>query len=712
MDKPTHAVPLRSARDRLIDLLAIGDSYPITDLNVVADQLKVPFGGTARIPIEDAQEGVVYQLCDPRGQPLGDAFKAAGHGGTLVMDTPRVMEDVTYRIRATKPPSGGTLPPQPSRWLDERAPVKVGLDTSLVIEITDAWMPDEPVPTPVPLLDPDNAHPKPSDARLVPSGASVDIRVNNSQEGVQYSLIIDGVDVKQPVVTGDLAAIVLRTPPMQEDAVIQVRATKTFPATENRTAETRPLDAKLYLKVRASQALAVSVDASIVGYGTGAAVRVAGAQRSVTYRAYARAIRDREFVRGETTGLDVVSVPVDGKPPVQVSVDVPSEIWRTPEGFEPIGDAPVPGNGGTLVLPLRALVDDTVVLVQASKAHQRDATGAVVGSIPSAVRVRQAAVVLVRPDPARLLTLRVPIAEGRTGDTLQVSGGQPGVFYYLRPAPAGVEFPLPAYFHKRDDRESSQNKGVGQLGIEIDLAVATDPDVTDRGNLGPASVFPRAPLVSLTPVAADASLAVRAVKAQTGVEIPLGDVAVIRPVPVIRADPSLVDFSAVTRLVIAGSDAADQYQALRSGLPLAPAQPGTGADVTVAVTDPFVADATLDVVVTRPVDKGLRVERVGSARVRVRPTVALPVVARAETVVKDAATEIVVQQTQTAVNYHLMVEQVTIGPAVPGNGASIGLPTGPVSANTTFSVVASRADDAAVTVVLTTRATVTVSPGP
>ena len=102
----THDVPVRSARDRLIDLLGIGDTYPISDLNVVADQLKVPFGGTARIPIEYAQEGVTYELCDPRGQPLGDAFKADGHGGTLAIDTPRVMADVTYRIRATKKPTG------------------------------------------------------------------------------------------------------------------------------------------------------------------------------------------------------------------------------------------------------------------------------------------------------------------------------------------------------------------------------------------------------------------------------------------------------------------------------------------------------------------------------------------------------------------------------------------------------------------------------
>src|SRR5882762_10159417 len=99
--------PVRSARDRLIDLLGIGDSYPLTDLAVAADQLKVAFGTTAKIRIEDAQVNVSYQLYDPKGKPLGSARE--GDGSTLMIETPKVAEDVTYRIRATKKlPSGST----------------------------------------------------------------------------------------------------------------------------------------------------------------------------------------------------------------------------------------------------------------------------------------------------------------------------------------------------------------------------------------------------------------------------------------------------------------------------------------------------------------------------------------------------------------------------------------------------------------------------
>ncbi len=265
MATPWHDVPVRSARDRIIDLLGIGDSYPLTDLNVVADQLKVAFGGTAKIPIENAQAGVTYQLCDPKGQSLGDAFKADGNGETLVIDTPEVTEDVTYRIRAAKKtPPGSVLAPQAPRFLDESAPVKVGIDTGLVIEILNA-----------PPLDPAKPDPRPSDPRIVSYGARVDVRVNMSQEGVEYWLILGGREAKDVVRTGDLGPIILPTGPMVEDIVIQVRATKTFLVSENRSPETAPLDAKLYLKVMANPALAVSVDpAPILDYRQDATIKM------------------------------------------------------------------------------------------------------------------------------------------------------------------------------------------------------------------------------------------------------------------------------------------------------------------------------------------------------------------------------------------------------------------------------------------------------
>jgi len=700
MDTPRD-VPVRSARDRIIDFLGIGDTYPLTDLNVVADQLKVAFGGTAKIPIENAQAGVVYQLCDPKGNPLGDKFAAEGADDTLVIETPVVSEDITYRIRAAKNPRGAGA--QDPRFLDEGAPVKVGIDTQLVIEILQA-----------PVLDSNKPDPQPSDARVVAYGAGVDVRVNNSQEGVQYSLILDGRDAKESS-TGDLGAVVLSTGPMYEDAVIQVRATKSFQASENRNSQTTPLDGKLHLKVLANPALAVSVDPPvIVDYGKDTTIRIAKTQASVAYRAYLRRIRDAEFVHGAPADGDVVAVPVPGKPDAQVRKPPQpqeAEAWRTPEdyaalGYQTLGDA-VPGNGGDVVFPVKALTDDSMVIVQAVKQHQADPGGST--TIASSIRLDQAVVALARPDPARNLTLRLPLAGAQTGDRMLVSGGQPGVFYYFRPAPDGGEFPLPAYFHKRDDDDAKQNKGVDQLGVEIDFAIAADPDgvaVADR-----AQAAPRAPVLAIAPFATGGSLAIRALKAQSAVETGMAQDAPIAAVPAIRADPGVIDRGAPATIRIPASDPKDVYSVLLKGAPVRPEIPGDNTELTV-ITEPLTADTVFEVVAARPADKGARVERVMQLAVLVRPDTALVVAPDPDFVGKNAVAHVVVRSSERGVVYQLASGATRVGPALAGTGADIVLATDPILADATFSVVAERADNPQVSAVLKMQATVKLAPEP
>src|SRR2546423_852004 len=125
---PTHDVPARRTRDHVIDLLGIGDTYPLTDVTVAPDPPKVTFGGTAKIEIDDAQAGVTYQLCDPTGTPLGEDFTATGSDARAIIITPPVQEDVTYRVRATKQSAGESLPAQAFHFPDATVPVKVGFD--------------------------------------------------------------------------------------------------------------------------------------------------------------------------------------------------------------------------------------------------------------------------------------------------------------------------------------------------------------------------------------------------------------------------------------------------------------------------------------------------------------------------------------------------------------------------------------------------------
>jgi len=603
MDTP-HDVALRSARDRIIDLLGVGDTYPLTDLDVIADQLKVPFGAVAKIPIENAQAGVAYELCDPKGEGLGDAFKAEGADARLVIDTPPVSEDVTYRIRATKKSSE-----QAPRFLDEGAPVKVGLDTALQIRI---------LPESTPLLDPDLASPRPSDARIVPYGASVEVEIQKSQEGVQYSLMIDEKDVKDVWVLGDLHDVRLHAGPLGEDAVIRVRATKNFPG-QKKDPESSLLDAKLYVKVMANPAAAVSVDSSpVVDYGEGATLKIANTQANAQYEPYVRTIPDADFVHGPAAGVEVVSVAVPGKPDAQVRKPPQSGAWDAKgyasAGYVSAGEA-VPGTGGELKFALKDLKEDCMIIVRAQKQHRPD-LGDPSRTIPSAIRLDQAAVVLVRPDPARALTLRVPVSGAQTGDSMQMSGGQPGVFYYFRPEPAGEEFKQSAYFHKRDDADNNENKGVGQIAVEVDFAIAADPDAARPADVAKAA--PRAPLLGITPVAAGASLSIRAMKAQTAVEKKMSRDAQIAAVPAIRAEPPLIDAGSAAKILIPSSDPKDQYQLMLNGAPVGAPLAGNKADLEI-VTDPLSADANFVVVVTRPADEGMRVERVVSVPVTVRP---------------------------------------------------------------------------------------------
>ena len=82
----------------------------------------------------------------------------------------------------------------------------------------------------------------------------------------------------------------------------------------------------------------------------------------------------------------------------------------------------------------------------------------------------------MRPNPEPDLKLRV---DATNDGIIKVSGGQPGVFYAFRQEPKGPELTLPVYFHRRDRLDSAQNRGVGQIGVEIDLSIIDEP--TSKG---------------------------------------------------------------------------------------------------------------------------------------------------------------------------------------------------------------------------------------
>ena len=119
----------------------------------------------------------------------------------LVLETPPITEDITYRILARKLGTGSQA------YLHQSATVAVGLDTTLKARVTNARA-----------LDPAIPQPADSDPRIVAYGADVAVQVDATQDGVSYRLIQgpgvgnepEKVISEEDQVTGTLGSMSLR----------------------------------------------------------------------------------------------------------------------------------------------------------------------------------------------------------------------------------------------------------------------------------------------------------------------------------------------------------------------------------------------------------------------------------------------------------------------------------------------------------------------
>lgn len=562
---------LRDARDRLIDLLEIGKTYPFADLPVEYTGL-VAWGEEGNITIISSQSGVLYQLLDSEGKELFDknsnaivTIEALGTGGNLVLQTPMISKDSGFRIKASKlhirmyvlslkedgkvhvenshldsyyelcrkdgtsfdpeivttgnggklildPPAG--VPDQEfvvkavktlSALLFQTIDIKVGLDTSLEAEI----LVDD-------LLDSSVTEPDPEEPRIVDYGANPDVAIRNTQAGVDYRLVyvlsepqeadvvIEDAQTQASIalkyisagsVSGNSQTVRVQALPIQEDVDIRILATREFEGNEE--AQHALLDTILALKVKANTKLQLVVAQHQLDYGSGTTVVVKASQVSATYQLFTRSVRDSEFVRDNQED-STFSIPG------MASLRVANPPLPTTDAM-PAG-APNSGTGEDLALPVDSLQEDSLIVVRAVKTHRsRDGQS----FIPSSIQLLQAAAILVRPGSDSVFPLRLKSKEGDTpagtglkqGTIYQVLSGQPGVFYYFRQADAiEVTLGLPVYFHKN-------GKGLEQLQVEIDFALT--------GSL------PAPPPEWDCPVDSDAEakLSIKAVKAQTGLEL-------------------------------------------------------------------------------------------------------------------------------------------------------------------------------------------------
>jgi len=591
-----HDIPLRDARDRVIDLLGFGETYPLRDLPVLDERLTVPFRAKAKLPIALSQKDVRYKLFDREGQPVKQiasekTIEAQGTGDTLLLESPPIEEDTTYQIQGLKTSSGLNT------FLWARATVKVGLDLSLKAEIqTGARL--------HPGLDALSL----DDARIVDYGVKVEVALQNSQEGVDYTLVDlkpDGSEVSLSETSvrgkGDGAAILLSSRALLEDVDLRIRATKTFGAEEERATQSALLETLLPLKVRANRALSLAFAPSVIPFKGETSFKIEGTQRSVSYQLFIKKIPDADFIHGDAGGASHLNVPIEGAAPVQLRAPSTETLWKTPAGFVEIG-SPKSGTGGLLQFALKGLTEDSFILVQAEKSHQ-----VLPEAIPSIVSLAQATALLVRPDPAPALSLRVDVTKPAAIDSIMLSGGQLGVFYYLRPTPESPDLARPAYFHQKDPQDASQNKGLGELKIGVDFVVPRD--FPQKPLQAPAKSFPLDPLLAIENASLGSTLSILAVKAQSGLGQVLLKGAALPSLPEIAFEHASVPSGSAARLLITASQPGERYTLTLGGDKVKTARNGNGSDRTMT-TNILIEAAVFELLVTRPQDSGLPVTRV------------------------------------------------------------------------------------------------------
>lgn len=574
---------VRDARDRVIDMLGFGRTYPLRDLPVPAHRTVSP-GTAARIPIEHSQQGVLYGLRDARSGAAilidGQPIEVAGTGATIELRTPPTDVDVGYRILAVK--LEGREDPKLRReaWLHTTVRVEQGVDPSLAARILD-----------LPALDGELAEPGPTAARLAAYGAVVEVELLASQEGVLYTLRDDAEPtriVSQAPVVGTSGVIVLRSVALHADLDLRIHGSRTVGDANHPELRVALLDVVLPLRIRADHTLATELLPAPVRDQDGAAtLRLATTEADVEYQAYRRPLRDHEYTVAEPPPGPTITVAGDDGRTIHIERPT-AALWSA---LDPLGPA-VLGTGAALELPLAALARDSLVLVRVDKRHQprRDAPE----TLRSSALLEQVQALLLRPDPRPALQLQVTLAGDATTGPLLLLGGQPGVFYELRLAGSDVAIALPAYFHQRDDGQQT-DKGIDQLRIEQDLVVARAPGDEAR------------PLLDAAPLPVGTVLEVRARKALSGLTTTLTGLATIAAMPALLAEPANVAAGESARVVIVASVVGERYRLLRGDTVLAEAD-GVGGRLELD-TGPLTDPAALVLTATRTTPGALAVER-------------------------------------------------------------------------------------------------------
>lgn len=183
----------RDARDRAIDKMGFGYSYPLRDLPLNPVTVIVPFGCPARIEVHHSQLNHNYQLYNAEtNQPEGDP--QLGTSETIELVSAPITED--YRIFKVFVTEQRT---ELTAWLGHTATVKQGIDKNVIARL---------LTTPVDFNTP------------------VTVEIDTPQEGVRYQLVDAWLNAwSNPITTSNNQTFNLHSFPLKENLHLFVHAT-------------------------------------------------------------------------------------------------------------------------------------------------------------------------------------------------------------------------------------------------------------------------------------------------------------------------------------------------------------------------------------------------------------------------------------------------------------------------------------------------------
>ncbi|MDU9050622.1 MAG: hypothetical protein Q3M30_17380 [Candidatus Electrothrix sp. Rat3] len=538
---PNHQ-KLRAARDRIIDLLGIGKTYPLIDLDIKDES--VLYGKKANVLIIFGQSAVSYQLFwkkeNNEDQLVDSTSKRSGEDVVLTITEPIKTNEtkLIYKVKAKKNDHDAIE-------LSKKAIVRVGINAKIngvgvIKEIRSGEEHNIDIDEPP----------------LIHFGSKVQVQLDGVQEGVRYRLVLVSDSQVKKVLSGYIAtkegknSIILESKNITEDTELSIEASKidSGGAGNAEILENLPI----LVRVRANPDIKIiknndPYEYDIVEPGKTVNIPLRNSQKGVRYQSFQRQLIDADFIfgDGERTGL---MIPVDGFDAVHVNMPKPLSEWeKIPKGFSVTGDEQ-DGTDGQLTLS-PPLNEDSLIIIRAEKKHKEDS---------SAVQLKQAVVLLATPHPNQALSLQLHIKNGKA-HSLQVADGETGVFYHFRLEENGDEICLPAYFHQWADGERANNKGIGEEETE-GLRIEKDFVVTSIENL-------QTPILSFSPPLSlndDTTLHIQARKARTNVSTKLEYPVKLPSVPAIEEPgPVMADGKATIRVTNSKNEV--RYQLWQDG---------------------------------------------------------------------------------------------------------------------------------------------------